>query len=110
MKNLRKTISDNLARFMGQKQINKNKLSKLSCVSGHHIRKILKQESSPKLDTLAALADALEVGIVELVIDQSGNKGMILSMLDELPANDFEEGLQVTFNKRTIFVPRSNEP
>jgi len=62
------TISKNLKRIRGQKEISQDKLSKLADVSLNTIVKLESGKSpNPTIDTLKSIADALKVSVNDLL-------------------------------------------
>ena len=62
------TISKNLKRIRGQKEISQDKLSKLADVSLNTIVKLESGKSpNPTIDTLMSIADALKVSVNDLL-------------------------------------------
>lgn len=100
------TIAERIKEEMNRREISQNKLAKAAQISQSGLSSILSGASSPKENTLQAIASALGISVSELMADtkkEAPSKGLddsLVEMLTSLPPNqvqrvlDFVSGLK----------------
>jgi transcriptional regulator with XRE-family HTH domain len=64
---LHRHLSTRVREIAGRKKVSLNRLADLAGISRSHLARILRGESSPSLAVIGRIADALEVGVRELL-------------------------------------------